>query len=450
MNRLNVSLRRGLTMNGRYWVMVLMALVVCGWAGTLRAALLQPGDTIAGGAATTEGGGGSFYGNAAAVDGNLGAGGAEWLPYNDNSWVTVDLGRIFRLQNVNLLNSYNQGGDRSTSNFTFKVSATGAFAGEESTLGSGILQLKTSGWQDLSLPAFGDPANSNLVARYLRFTAVKHNPGTAGPGLCELQANGVPDRGTGALDATNRIPGVVKAKAYTRTAYLSDTAPTSWTLRQITPTSASGLQSSGKSVSVTNGYPGLSTPANLVDGNNATYVLFNNSSFLTDRAEGYATVDLGSEMIVDRIDLVNSQHSDRLTSNFTVRVSNDPTFAERANTDVWKSNFTGGVGQSLTNVLAQPVLGRYVRVVVCTHLTGYPGGLSEVRVYGRTCTSATLATGSSQVGDSTTSGSIALGSPLALGSYLLALDVTSSGGWSSTTLSTVEVLPARGSLITVK
>ena len=449
MNKLNVVFRRGMTMNGRYWVMVVTSLVVCGWVGTLRAALLRPGDTIAGGAATTTNC--TDYFNRTVVDGMIGArANGEWLPssLDNGAWVTVDLGLVYRLKDVNMLNSENMGGDRATSNFTLKVSATGAFAGEESTLASGVLQPKASGWQDLSLPAFDDSANTNLVARYLRFTCVDFYG--SGPGLTEVQVNGVPDRGTGTLEATNHNPSVVKAKAYTRTAYLSDTAPASWTLRQITPTSASVLQSSGKSVSVVNGYPGLSEPSNLVDGNDSSYVLFYDyGTIFTDRTEGYATVDLGSEMIVDRIDLVNSSHSDRLTSNFTVRVSNDPTFAERSNTDVWKSNFTA-YGQSLTNVLAQPTLGRYVRVVVCNHLTGSTGGLGEIRVFGRTCTSSTLATGSSQVGNSVNSGSIPLGTPLALGSYLMALDVTSSGGWSSSTLATVQILPARGSLITVK
>jgi hypothetical protein len=440
-----------MSMKERFKVAVMWVLTVCGWAGMLRADLLQPGDTIAGGVATTTNGSG-YSGGGTVVDGRTEAGtGTEWIPYSDGTWVTVDLGRAFRLQNVNLLNSWNQGGDRATSNFTFKVSATGSFAGEESTLGSGVLQPKTNGWQDLPLPAFGDMANSNLVARYLRFTAVNHY-GIYGPGLAEVQASGVPDRGTGALDATNYNSGVVKAKAYTRTPYLSDTAPASWTLRRITTTSASILQSSGKSVSVTNGYPGYSTPANLVDGNNSSYVLFNDAGgriYFTDRIEGHATIDLGSEMVVDRIDLVNGTHGDRLTSNFVVQVSNDPTFAERSNTDVWKSNFTAS-GQSLTNVPAQPALGRYVRVVVRTHLTGYYGGLGEMRVYGRTCTSATLATGSSQVGNSSTSGSIALGTPLSVGSCLLALDVTSSGGWSSSTLSTVEFMPPRGTVVAIR
>ncbi|MEI8140920.1 MAG: discoidin domain-containing protein [bacterium] len=439
-------------MKAQYRVAVMLVLVICGWAGMLRAALLQPGDTIAGGAATTTQG--TLFNTGAQVVDGLSAFGftGEWFP-GDNGWVTIDLGRAFRLSDVNVLNSDNGGGGnlRATSNFTFKVSTTGAFAGEESTFASGVLQPKASGWLDISLPAFGDSANSNLVVRYLRFTCVNHVG--AGPGLAEVLVNGVPDRGTGALETTNRIPGVVKAKAYTRTAYLSDTAPASWTLRQITTNSASVLQSSGKTVTSTPFYPGY-PGANLVDGNVSSYLFLRfsgvNENYLApDQTDGNATIDLGSEMLVDRIDLVNSAQADRTTSNFAVRVSNDSTFASGKDTEVWRTNFVA-VGQSLTNVLAQPALGRYVQFVALRRMNAYPCGLGEMRVYGRTCTSATLASGTSQVGDSSTSGSIALGTPLSVGSYLLALDVTSSGGWSSSTLSTVEILPARGSLLLIK
>ena len=433
-------------MNGRSWFMVVLALVICGGAGTLRAALLQPGDTIAGGAATTANG--SIYGDPhtvnPVVDGRTSGGqGPEWLPMNDGTWVTIDLGRTFRLSDVNLLNSNNGDGSRSTRNFTFKVSATGAFTGEESTFASGVLQPKANGWLDISLPLFDDSSNSNLVARYLRFTCVDHI--AYGPGLAEVLVNGVPDRGTGTLEATNHNPSVVKAKVYTRTAYLSDTAPASWTRRQITPTSASVLQSSGKTVTNTPNYPGY-TGANLVDGSSGSYLFFyENYTPQPDQTDGNATIDLGSEMIVDRIDLVNSGQADRTTSNFTIRVSNDSTFADGKNTDVWTANFNA-VAQSLSNGLTQPVLGRYVRVVARTRMGEYPSGLAEMRVYGRTCTSSVLASGTSQVGDSSTSGSISLAAPLSLGSYLMALDVTSSGGWSSSTLATVQILPARGSL----
>ena len=414
------------------------------WAG---AAMIPGGETIAGGQPIA-GYSDQTYGNASnIVDGQVGT---EWKPNGGSGYVTVDLGRNCRLSDVNLLNSVGFS-DRMTSNFTVRVSTNGAFAGEQGQPGSGILQIKASGWQDVPLPTFSDPGNNaTIVGRYVRFTAVDYysGPGKYGPGLAEMTVKGIADRGTGALSGQGVAFGSVDAEAYTRTVWLTDTAPSSYTLRLITPTSASIVQSLGKSVTATQ--IGFSrNPANIVNGINdptGSEFLFDGSAF-ADLSLGTATIDLGQEMLIDRIDLRNTyNYNDRGTTNYVLRVSNDSSFAEGNNTDVIQDSFSA-LDQAKSHVLGQAVLGRYVRFVAGNQI-GFSAGLDEMTVYARTITSTNLATGTAQIGNSATWGRIQLGVPLAPGTnYLMALTVSAPGGWSSTALQTVTLVPPHGTMI---
>jgi len=147
-------------------------------------------------------------------------------------------------------------------------------------------------------------------------------------------------------------------------------------------------------------------------------------------------------MIIDGLNLRNSTSTanDRGTKNYLIRVSNDPTFAEQNNTEVLIGTFSA-IGATDSPTLTSPLLGRYIRFLA-SDFYGFSAGLDDLTVIGRTFTSQTLLTGSTQIGDSSTFGTLVLGQNLALGSRLLALDVIGSGGgWSSSTLQSVQVLP---------
>jgi len=218
-------------------------------AAPAHATLLIGGQTIAGGAPATSS---DVNGDATKVnDGRLANGTAnEWTNVADGAYFTIDLGKQFRLSDLNLLNGLNFN-DRQTRDFTVHVSTNGAFAGEQQLLTSGTAQAKSLGFQDVALPAFSNPSNNpNLVGRYVRFTAINHVAGNFGPGVTELTMRGVADRGTGALAPVAQYPDQIDAKAYTRTVNLTDTAPASYALRLLSPTSGSVVQSIGASYTV--------------------------------------------------------------------------------------------------------------------------------------------------------------------------------------------------------
>lgn len=428
------------------WMIASLTLMLSCAGNPCGAGIIQGGETISSGAVVTASS--ETYGPAVRlVDGLLANGtAAEWLA-NDgaSAYITVDLGRITRLSDLNLLNSLNFS-DRGTSNFTVQVSTNGAFAGEQGQPASGVLQAKGLGWQDVPLPSFTNPANNALlVGRYVRMNVLTWMG--FGPGLTEVSIKAVPNRGTGALSPTNH-PNLIRAQAYTRTPSLQDVAPVSWALRRLTPTSASVEQSFGKSTSGENVWLGATSV--LVDhiDNPAggSEVLF--GSGMADLSQGSGTVDLGEEMIVDRFFIRNSANfSDRGIGRFIVRVSNDPAFAERNNTDVMTGQFTA-YGQTTNFSLPCPAVARYVRVVA-SDVLGNGAGLDEVTVYGRTFTAQTIATGTGQIGDSSAYGKIELAAALPMGTNLLAIQVTSDV-WSSSTLQAVSIVAAPGTVILIR
>lgn len=432
--------------------LIVTALVVGATAALVQGALLEGGQTIAAGQPVSASQQAVYATNV--IDGRLGNHytGGEWTDISDGAYVTIDLGRLYRLSDFNLLNGYNSDGLRRTSNFVARVSTNGAFAGEEVVLTSAVVQAKSLGFQDFALPAFGDSTNNpSLVCRHFRLTAATHIPGDYGPGITEILLRGIPDRGTGALETQGVVNAYVPAKAYTRTVWLTDTPPASYTLRLITPTSASTVKSLGRPVSVMGGVI-QGTGSTVVDGiNNSTGQEFLwDGGRTNDLSCGSVTVDLGEEMLIDRIDLLNTYNfNDRGTSNYLLRVSNDPAFAEGNNTDLLLDTFSA-LNQTRTNVLSQPALGRYVRFVA-VGIIGFSPGLDEMSVYARTLLPTDLATGASQVGSSTAWGKIPLTSSLAPGTnYWMALTVTTAGGWSSTTLQSVWLVRPRGTLVEVR
>jgi hypothetical protein len=413
-----------------------------------RASILLGGQTIAGGAPATSS---DVNGDATRVnDGRLANGTAnEWTNVADGAYFTIDLGRQVRVSDLNLLNGLNFN-DRQTKDFTVHMSTTGAFAGEQQLMVSSTAQPKASGFQDVTLPAFSNPSNTQLVGRYLRFTAVNHVTGAGqyGPGVAELTVRGVSDRGTGALAPMAVDQSHLNVKAYTRTVDLTDTAPASYALRLLTPTSSSIVQSNGSSYIVTGStFFGDGNVTNNANDGGGSEVVWNGGTIMNDLSQGYVTLDLGQEMIIDGFNLRNSTSTsnDRGTKNYLIRISNDPSFAEQNNTEILTGIFSG-LGATDSKTLSNPMLGRYVRFIA-SDFYGFSAGLDDLTVLGRTFTSQLVSSGSGQLGDSSNFGLLTLGQDLPLGPQLLALGVTGTGGgWSSSTLQLVVIPEPTGML----
>jgi len=418
-----------------------IGLAVCCFASVSEAATITGGYNVAGGRTVTSSG--AFFPAQGPLTGLVdGLTGSPWLPnYGLPNDATIDLGRSYRLTDLNLTNS--TWSQRATDAYNITVSTTGAFTGEQVTLVTGNMPLPAAGTTDIGITA-------NQFGRYVRFTGTSVYSGNFGGGVGELSLGGVPNRAVSQLQATTPDVNSVSAKAFTRTTALTDAAAT-WSLSQVTPTSASIVQSVGKSVTTTlKDYGNITTITDGVDTAPGTFttgeVLFTHIR-QSDLSFGNATVDLGSRMIIDQLGVRNTTFNLNSTMDYVIRVANNlADFDDPNYTDAISSNFAA-TGEVDNFVLGTPVIGRYVRFISQTKLpVAFYTGLDELTVTGRTFTTSLLASGSGLIGGTSGFGSIALNAALPSQFNLLTLDVTTSDGLNRQTLQQVEVLPEPASL----